>query len=147
MLIARQICIRIRRILLMKSASDGCGFCLAPSHPDREQTFSGLERHPYSQAQLPIPRMDSVAHNYQCHGSDYPQYCNDLYSTGINKQIRASREPTLGYFFNLMMNILKPDSSKLHVRLTHYTCDSFIHTFCCSIASRCASLISSSFCR
>jgi len=29
----RQICIRIRRILHIKSASDGCGYWLTPSHP------------------------------------------------------------------------------------------------------------------
>jgi len=31
--IGRQIRIRIRRIFYMKSASDGCRFWLAPSHP------------------------------------------------------------------------------------------------------------------
>jgi len=36
-LIARQIRIRIRRILHMKSASDGCGYWLAPSHPYYER--------------------------------------------------------------------------------------------------------------
>jgi len=34
-LITRQIRIRIRQILHMKSASDGCGYWLAPSHSYR----------------------------------------------------------------------------------------------------------------
>jgi len=39
-LIARQIRIRIRQILHVKSASNGCGYWLAPSHPYRSPQWS-----------------------------------------------------------------------------------------------------------